>query len=424
MADWDEPDQGPAPWRSRPATLSPGPAPTGRDKIFDSVYGWLGGKPENRWAADKLTDVATLGGMAPWTAVYDGGRELAETGRPAALATALIPGARVAAPVAKAAEKAVERGIRAFHGSPHDFDRFDLSKIGTGEGHQAFGRGLYFAENPSVAESYKYVHGGIPAAQSVSYMGNEISDLAGIGKATLRPAGAANPLDTDGLLKFPPVETGSSMHNFGVGATPAKLKDILPDYTDHQIAALQALISVKGDGGKASEILMAKGKKEAAKIAEETASQFKINQISNPGHMYEVNIKADPDDFLDWDKPLSQQSEKVRQALPFIQEKAIEARRAAKGNVSADDEAYLRSHDLPISDLVRVLKEPSAFREAGIPGIRYLDQGSRGAGEGSRNLVVFDDSLIDIVRKYGIAGLLAAYYGGSPSQADAKTPQD
>jgi hypothetical protein len=44
------------------------------------------------------------------------------------------------------------------------------------------------------------------------------------------------------------------------------------------------------------------------------------------------------------------------------------------------------------------------LREAGIPGIRYLDAGSRGAGDGSRNYVVFDENLIEIVRKYGIAG--------------------
>jgi hypothetical protein len=38
----------------------------------------------------------------------------------------------------------------------------------------------------------------------------------------------------------------------------------------------------------------------------------------------------------------------------------------------------------------------------GIPGIKYLDAGSRGAGDGSRNYVVFDDSLIEILRKYGV----------------------
>jgi hypothetical protein len=43
----------------------------------------------------------------------------------------------------------------------------------------------------------------------------------------------------------------------------------------------------------------------------------------------------------------------------------------------------------------------------GIPGIRYLDAGSRGAGDGSRNYVVFDENLIEIVRKYGIAGAAA-----------------
>ena len=54
----------------------------------------------------------------------------------------------------------------------------------------------------------------------------------------------------------------------------------------------------------------------------------------------------------------------------------------------------------------------------GIHGIRYLDAGSRAAGDGSRNYVVFDDSLIDIIRKYGIAGLMM---GGmmQPNQAQA-----
>jgi hypothetical protein len=41
--------------------------------------------------------------------------------------------------------------------------------------------------------------------------------------------------------------------------------------------------------------------------------------------------------------------------------------------------------------------------EAGVPGIQYLDQGSRGVGSGTKNFVIFDDSLIDILKKYGIA---------------------
>src|SRR5262249_4330999 len=44
--------------------------------------------------------------------------------------------------------------LRGLHASPHDFERFDISKIGNGQGAQTFGRGLYFAENPAVLEDY------------------------------------------------------------------------------------------------------------------------------------------------------------------------------------------------------------------------------------------------------------------------------
>jgi len=45
-------------------------------------------------------------------------------------------------------------GITVYHGSPHKFAKFDSSKIGTGEGAQAYGHGLYLAESPDVAKSY------------------------------------------------------------------------------------------------------------------------------------------------------------------------------------------------------------------------------------------------------------------------------
>ena len=45
--------------------------------------------------------------------------------------------------------------MTAWHGSPHDHDKFDSSKIGTGEGAQAYGHGLYFASNREVAEWYR-----------------------------------------------------------------------------------------------------------------------------------------------------------------------------------------------------------------------------------------------------------------------------
>jgi hypothetical protein len=72
----------------------------------------------------------------------------------------LTAGATMANPVAMALTTGNIKpmgpvGFKAYHGSPHDFDKFSLSKIGTGEGAQAYGHGLYFAEKEGVAKSYR-----------------------------------------------------------------------------------------------------------------------------------------------------------------------------------------------------------------------------------------------------------------------------
>ena len=47
-----------------------------------------------------------------------------------------------------------QTGAVVYHGSPHKFDKFDSGKIGTGEGAQAYGHGLYLADAPGVAKEY------------------------------------------------------------------------------------------------------------------------------------------------------------------------------------------------------------------------------------------------------------------------------
>ena len=252
-------------------------------------------------------------------------------------------------------------GIRAYHGSPHDFDKFSLDKIGTGEGAQAYGHGLYFAEAEAVAKQYR-------------------DNLAG-------------------KMSLP---------------DPFKLRRL----TEEELAA---------------------------------------RPPPEPGRLYEVRINADPDQFLDWDKPLSQQSEKVRRALtsalPYGNklesalslpqlEMAVSERMAAKrydgetqaliekrdaARNAAREGLHERSinamlYDIDPSAANGGLKSSKALREAGIPGIKYLDQGSRGAGEGSRNYVVFDDRMVEIVRKYMAAGMTmsAAIAAAQSGGAEAK----
>jgi hypothetical protein len=51
----------------------------------------------------------------------------------------------------------VKMQVDAWHGSPYQFDKFTTEKIGTGEGAQAFGWGLYFTDLKGIAESYANV---------------------------------------------------------------------------------------------------------------------------------------------------------------------------------------------------------------------------------------------------------------------------
>jgi hypothetical protein len=132
-----------------------------------------------------------------------------------------------------------------------------------------------------------------------------------------------------------------------------------------------------------------------------------------PGRMYEVNINAHPDQFLDWDKPLSQQSPQTQAALKqtmgpnWDQFKSAKAGDAVKqGFISPGEETTA-----------------AQLHQSGIPGIKYLDQGSRSAGEGSRNYVVFNDKLIDILKKYGLAGAMASPAFGQMQSSPAYGPQ-
>ena len=138
--------------------------------------------------------------------------------------------------------------------------------------------------------------------------------------------------------------------------------------------------------------------------------------------MYEVNIAADPNTFLDWDKPLSEQPQHLLDvARPFFSEGLPEKKKYGEVVKGSDlyDMLVQRSGGVmhgPKLDAAGIPNQlPGGTKERlgmylssqGIPGIKYLDAGSRGAGDGTRNYVVFDDKLISIIRKYGIAGASA-----------------
>jgi hypothetical protein len=239
------------------------------------------------------------------------------------------------------------KGIRAFHGSPYDFDRFDASKIGKGEGAQAYGHGLYFAENEGVARSYRQntVVPPIMAKQYLDDAGGDFKKAAAKAKADLRQL------------------------------TPA-------DQPERLAAAADMLERGALESGK----------------------------------MYEVRINAEPEQFLDWDKPLSQHSPQVQDAFGKLFEIAGVPKDVVPELQGGTVRDVFSTFDLsPVTGQ----QVSSALKESGIPGIRYLDQGSRGKGEGTANYVIFpgNERLIEIVKKYGIAGA-ATLLGMSQSDLD------
>jgi hypothetical protein len=110
-------------------------------------------------------------------------------------------------------------GITAWHGTPHNISgKFDVSKIGTGEGNQSFGYGMYFAENPNVALSYTGKEGVKPT--SVIYQGKSYpyeSDVAkllvDVNKFGKEEAKKLYPTQTKFIDEVKPMEIGFQSGN-------------------------------------------------------------------------------------------------------------------------------------------------------------------------------------------------------------------
>ena len=282
---------------------------------------------------------------------------------------------------------AEETGIDAYHGSPHEFEQFDSSKIGTGEGAQSFGHGLYFAGAEPTAKSYRDVL--------------------------------------------------SKNHVLTLNTSKGSIKG--DDLDDIDLSIVKYLEAGKRDAGKFPHNTLYYAKKAAEKEGrfdvidrlESYGPNVKFGYEKNLGHMYEVRINAHPDHLLDWDKPLSKQSDYVRKALEGFGIKISDE------DWKNYDDALLNAlnHGLPPDFELNEPHDPSgeniyksrkivggthrdnaavskALLDVGIKGIKYLDANSRGAKGDTRNYVVFDDKLINIKRRYEMGGAVPMASGG------------
>jgi hypothetical protein len=215
--------------------------------------------------------------------------------------------------------------ITVWHGSPHKFaptpknelGEFDASKIGTGEGHAAFGHGAaYLAGAPETAKSYQRgLSDWMP--DGVSVEPGSIQDRAAAFVANSIDSGSSNP--------------------FGHARRVAHSGDI----------------------------------KDKDHIVKQIEDWWEKGQKFTRGHLYKVDL---PDEhvakMLDWDNPLSEQAPEVQNAF-----------RDLPGAAKLKGEGLYQSLSaqlMPGADRkAGAIAASAKLKERGIPGIRYLDQGSR-----------------------------------------------
>ena len=259
-------------------------------------------------------------------------------------------------------------GLTVFHGSPAKFNKFDPTKIGTGEGAQSYGYGHYVAQNPEVAKGYQ-------------------RKLAKESQAT---------------------DLNTRMALVDVGGTPLTTFNV-----DMDAALIDA-----AKAGKKDFVSLARSKKTRwDQLAKDQTYQFqnyakqksaayqnllnatKKNDVAytGSGSFYEIDL---PDEqiarMLDYDQPV---------------EEAIRSRVSQAAMTQFGSGSTGTSGELLYKELVREFKNtgsanPAAdasefLRAQGIPGIRYLDQGSRGTEAGTSNFVVFpgNENLLNIKRR-------------------------
>jgi hypothetical protein len=312
----------------------------------------------------------------------------------------------------------IRKGIEAYHGSPHKFDpsvrvrnkktgkehilaknswdnpnspykgtghpldpdlreefevlsdnplgAFSMDNIGTGEGAQAYGHGLYFADNKEVGEQYRRVVGGSGG--------------------------------WDGKL-------------------PANVGEIAKGLSDEKQGLLLARWQNLGDDGAKGLLRdwQLKGQYDNAQEYDAVVDLLNNTEWDKTGSLYRTELDVDPDTLLDWDKPLSEQSESVRDAVD-----RVIAKHPAKSDYwlnkpSLADKDYWTGEHIYYAlgkdakaagvgtDASRTVNTPqrrawssNELLQEGIPGIRYKDGMSRGADGGTSNYVMFDDSKISI----------------------------
>lgn len=296
----------------------------------------------------------------------------------------------------------VRQAIKAYHGSPHDFDRFDAGKIGTGEGAQAFGHGLYFAGDEGVANEYRRRLSGKEIPESLL--------LDGVPHhAVWQDAGYP---ERDGIGYL------ASMVAMRAGPHKSEYIDSMRRTAEsNRLAAVQAFEDAKS-WATPTELFEFERQVADAAALETVFRKYKNitpQPAVRPGRTYEVEIGFPENALLDWDAAIGSQPSVFPQDFPDRLAAHQSRVTGSKGrSVSPVDRMAHAAYHTPekkgstlyfdLNSRVGPKAAAQLLMDAGIPGIKYWDGQSRSVGAGVRNYVMFPgtEDQIRILRKYGL----------------------
>ena len=289
----------------------------------------------------------------------------------------------------------------AWHGTPHDFDAFDLGAIGTGEGAQVHGWGLYFAKVRSTSDGYRE---GLTEKSKV-YSNEQVY--------TFEKNGSIKTNDGEILRHNNPLET--ALHSFqshdgDIKAAIAFQQSILARERDY-LEKHKDFFAFLGDNVNNEDTPAAREVRilqETIRILENEAKTWRLEK--HKGATFEVEI-PDNDVLLDEDKPFEYQP-------PFVQEKLLElfqnlleqrtpqflmdthefgdsVRDGSMAKERVSNATGKEIYDDLIDIFDKTPKEASlALNNVGIKGITYVGR------QDGRCFVVFDDKAISIINKF------------------------
>ena len=292
--------------------------------------------------------------------------------------------------------------LTAYHGTPHTIQgQFDINKVGTGEGAQAYGHGMYFAENPSVAKQYlvNAESQKTPEGMARSYLKDYPSEKEAILGAKARLQRLQENGTADLIQQQEQVVKALESNKLGGNL----YKVDIPDADIPMMMDLDKPLSQqpKVMGALRSEAEQRVKDRTLVNIENDIRSSLPPIEIGNDymAMFSDANVKAGQE-------IKKQALEKLNKMdLSSLINKELESMKPLATNWNMTGKEY---YEFLSKNQGSPAKASEMLQRQGITGNRYLDEVSRNRGQGTSNFVVFDPSTVKILEKNSekVEGLL------------------